>query len=87
MGEERGGENQTTTVCPSGLTRHEYIGETCMLCNLTVLQLPLSLHFPGAAAQPQLWGMMSTVLQHSRVKCIVHARGALSFEYSTSLEI
>jgi len=58
----------------SDLTRHEYMGETGALCNLTPPQLPLSLHYPGAAAQPQLCGVMSTVSQHSRVKCVVHVR-------------
>jgi len=38
----------------SGLTRHEHMGETAVLGNLTPPQLPLLLHFPGAAAQPQL---------------------------------
>jgi len=32
--------------------------------NLTPLQLPLSLHFPGAAAQPELYGVMSTAFTH-----------------------
>ena len=62
-------EPGTTAVCPSGLIRHEYTGENGTLFNLTLLQLPLSLHFPGAgpAAQPQLLGVMSTAFTH----CVV----------------
>ena len=53
----------------SGLKRP--VRETGALCNLTPPpQLPLSFHFPGAAAQP--CNVMSTVSQHSRVKCVVH---------------
>jgi len=69
----------TTAVWKSGLTRHEYMGETGALCNLTPLQLNLSLHYPGVAAQPQLCSVMSTVSQHSRVKCIVHAECGVKF--------
>jgi len=65
---------------PSGLTRHKYTGETGML--------PLLLHFPAATAQPQLCGVMSTVPRHSRVEVRrPRQSAALSFEYSTSLDI
>jgi len=47
--------------------------ETGTLCNLTLPQLPVrspSFHFPGAAAQPQLRGVISTVFQHSHIKSL-----------------
>jgi len=52
---------------------------------LTPPQLPLSLHFPGAAAQPQprtVRSVVSAVLQHSRrshIKCVVHAECPVKF--------
>jgi len=70
-------------VCRSGLTRHEYMRETDALCNLTPLPVRRSTS-QWWPAQLQLCGVMSTVLQHSRIKCVVHASAALVS--STSLD-
>jgi len=70
---------QDDSRLPSGLTGHEYMGETGALCNLTLPSFPPLLHYPPATAQPQLCGVMSTVSWHSRVKCVVHARLPVTF--------
>jgi len=69
--------------------RHVYMRQACFVIwhrHSFTASRP-SLHFPGAAAQPQPRGVISTELQHSRIKCVIHADCCVTFEYSTSVDI
>jgi len=83
-----GDEFGTTAVCRSGLTRDTCTWDRRALLFDTVTASRPSPHSTSQGPPPNLKprGVISTELQHSRIKCVVHTECRVSFEYLTSLE-